>query len=66
MSQKTTNEINNLTVEEIIPLSAAKLLFVISEEEIARQLTLVDFRIYQAIKVNSLSPPSFLPPPPFL
>jgi len=31
-------------------LSPGKLLFVINEEEIARQLTLVDFRIYRAIK----------------
>mmetsp|Transcript_6017 Transcript_6017/g.9086 ORF Transcript_6017/g.9086 Transcript_6017/m.9086 type:complete len:537 (-) Transcript_6017:66-1676(-) len=48
--QTTKTEIVNLTIEEKIPLSPAKLLFVINEEEIARQLTLVDFRIYKAIK----------------
>ena len=39
-------------MEEKIPLLPSKLLFVINEEEIARQLTLVDFRIYQAIQVG--------------
>lgn len=52
--QTTKTEIINLTVEEKIPLLPSKLLFVINEEEIARQLTLVDFRIYQAIQPAEL------------
>lgn len=48
--QTTQTEIVNLTIEEKIPLSPCKLLFVISEAEIARQLTLVDFNIYKAIQ----------------
>lgn len=53
MSQDTeleTSDIINLTIESKIPLSPANLLYVFNEEEIARQLTLVDYRIYQNIQ----------------
>ena len=49
--QNTKNEIVNLTIEEKIPYCPANILFVFDEEEIARQLTLVDFFIYKAIQV---------------
>merc|ERR1712137_87156 len=48
--QTTKNEVLNFVIEEKIPISPAKLLFVITEEEIAKQLTMVDFQIYKAIK----------------
>merc|ERR1712137_1127881 len=52
--QNTKNEIVSLTIEEKIPLSPGNLLFIFSEEEIAKQLTLVDFFIYQAIQPAEL------------
>ena len=48
------NEIVNLSIEEKVPLTPANLLFIISEEEIARQITLVDFSIYRAIQPAEL------------
>ena len=50
--KNTKHDIVNLTIEEKIPLSPANLLFIFPEEEIARQLTLVDFNIYRAIQVS--------------
>jgi len=47
--QNTKQQIVTLTIEEKIPLSPANLLFIFPEEEIARQLTLVDFQIYREI-----------------
>ena len=44
-------ELIHLSIESKIPLSPSTMLFVFDEEELAKQLTLVDFRIYQAIRV---------------
>lgn len=41
----------NFTLEDKISLSPANLIFIFSEEDIAKQLTLIDFSIYKAIKV---------------
>jgi hypothetical protein len=49
--QNAKNEMINLTVEGTIPLPPANILFVFDEEEIARQLTLVDFSVYSSIQV---------------
>jgi hypothetical protein len=51
-NQTAKNEIVNLTIEAKIPLSPANLLFIFDEEELARQLTLVDFNIYENIQVR--------------
>jgi hypothetical protein len=42
----------NLQIEAKVPISPGNLLFIFPEDEIARQLTLVDFRIYKAIQVK--------------
>ena len=60
-SRHTQNEVVNLSIESKIPLSPSTMLFMFDEEEIARQLTLVDFQIYQSIGVCYPSPlPSLL------
>lgn len=42
----------NIQIEAKVPISPGNLLFIFPEEEIARQLTLVDFRIYKGIQVS--------------
>ena len=44
----------NITFEPKVPLRPANMLFVFDEEEIARQLTLVDYSIYSSIHPSEL------------
>jgi hypothetical protein len=52
--QKASSAIINLEIEDKLPICPGNFLFVFSEEEIARQLTLVDFDIYRAIQPAEL------------
>jgi hypothetical protein len=54
-AQMTKNDIVNLHDGPRTPMRPANLLFVFDEEEVARQLTLVDNAIYNAIRVCCFS-----------
>ena len=54
-AQMTKNDIVNLPIEPKTPMRPANLLFVFDEEELARQLTLVDNAIYNSIRVCTIT-----------
>jgi hypothetical protein len=51
-----SNEILSLSIESKIIVSPSTFLFVFDEEELAKQITLIDFEIYQSIKVIQREP----------